>query len=296
MGTATTRQDGPAPSSEWDWASLRSIAEAYERYAVPAWSRPLAEPLVELAALAPGERVLDVACGTGIVGRLAAEQVGLTGSVCGVDANADMLAVARVVTAGFRPPITWRQADAAALPVASESMDVVFCQQGLQFFADREAALREMRRALAPGGRVAVSVLLPAAYNPGWAAEATALERHLGGEVGALVRSLFPDGDAAELRELLINAGYSDVRVRVVVTTARYPSPEDVLLWDLAPTPLAGPLADLDDDTRAALLRSLAAELRYLVDDDGVVFPQLTYVALARRPRSDAPQRRGAPT
>lgn len=130
-----------------------SPPENYERYFVPAIGEPVARDLIDRAALRAGERVLDVACGTGIVARLAAEQVGETGTVAGLDVNPGMLAVARSVT----PPetsIDWHEASAEDMPLPDDVFDVVLCQMGLQFMADKPAALSEMRRVLAPGGRI----------------------------------------------------------------------------------------------------------------------------------------------
>jgi ubiquinone/menaquinone biosynthesis C-methylase UbiE len=93
-----------------------TAAENYERYFVPAIARPVAADLLRAANLQPGERVLDVACGTGIIARLAAEQVGPTGVVSGVDVAADMIEVARATAAPSEPVIKWSQGDAAALP------------------------------------------------------------------------------------------------------------------------------------------------------------------------------------
>ena len=171
------------------WQLERASAEAYERYGVPAWSRALARGLLRIAAPGPGERLLDVACGTGIVARLATETVGEAGSVCGVDVNEAMLAVARDAGWGLRPPVDWRRGDAAALPVDDESVDVVTCQQALQFLPDREAALREMRRVLVPGGRLGLSVFRDGRFNPLYAAFAELLERHVGADAGTMMRS-----------------------------------------------------------------------------------------------------------
>src|SRR5690606_21413299 len=118
--------------------------ENYERYFVPSIGRPVAAGLVEAAALRPGERVLDVACGTGIVVRLAAERVGPRGVLEALDPNADMLAVARQV-APSTPSITWHEASAESMPLPDEHFDVVLCGMGLQFFPDRKAGLRQMR-------------------------------------------------------------------------------------------------------------------------------------------------------
>ena len=100
--------------------------------------------------------MLDVACGTGTVARLAAARVGSAGAVTGVDLTPGMLAVARRIEAEGAP-IDWQEASADRLPLPDASADVALCSLGLQFFPDRPAALREMRRVLIPGGRLAVN-------------------------------------------------------------------------------------------------------------------------------------------
>jgi ubiquinone/menaquinone biosynthesis C-methylase UbiE len=130
-----------------------SLPELYERFLVEPLFRPFAEELLNRASLRPQDRLLDVACGTGIVARLAQQVIRAPGVVVAVDASPGMLAVARSVA----PAIEWREGDAARLPFASDpSFDVVTCHQGLQFFRDKPAALQEMHRVLAPGGRLAI--------------------------------------------------------------------------------------------------------------------------------------------
>src|SRR4051794_4440488 len=124
------------------------VAEAYERVQVPAIFTGWATDLVSIADLRAGERILDVACGTGIVARLAAPRVAPAGHVVGVDVNAAMLTVARAQPQPAGAVIEWHQGDAAALPFPDAAFDVVLCQQGLQHMADRGAAVREMRRVL----------------------------------------------------------------------------------------------------------------------------------------------------
>ncbi len=135
-----------------------TAAEQYERYPVRFILGPWAPGLIEAAALQAGQHVLDVACGTGVVTRLAAGQVGETGQVTGLDINPGMLTVARTLPRPAGAPITWQEGSALALPFPDAAFDAVLCQQGLQFFPDRPLAVREIHRVLRPGGRVAVSV------------------------------------------------------------------------------------------------------------------------------------------
>jgi ubiquinone/menaquinone biosynthesis C-methylase UbiE len=120
--------------------------------------RPWAPLLVETARLTAGERVLDIACGTGVVTRAAAKRVGLTGRIVGIDLNPGMIAVARSLPAPIGASIEWLERSALDLQLEDASFDVVLCQQGLQSFPDKTVALQEMRRVLDRGGRLALSV------------------------------------------------------------------------------------------------------------------------------------------
>ncbi|MFF2028243.1 class I SAM-dependent methyltransferase, partial [Streptomyces sp. NPDC058171] len=130
-------------------------AEFYESAFVPAFFAQWAPILCDAAGVAPGQRVLDVGCGTGIVARTAADLVVPDGTIVGVDLNEAMLTVARRVV---RPDIEFRQGNADALPLPDQSFDTVLCQMSLMFFPDRPQALLEMARVVTPGGRVAVAV------------------------------------------------------------------------------------------------------------------------------------------
>jgi ubiquinone/menaquinone biosynthesis C-methylase UbiE len=173
---------------------------------------PWVRRLVDVAALRPAEHVLDVACGTGFVARLAAERVGTGGRVVGIDLNVSMIEAARAVSTGdSRNTIEWRTGDAAALPFANAVFDVVLCQQGVQFFPDRLRGLREMRRVLRHGGRLAFTVWSAITDFPYSAALAGALERHVSADAGAMMRAAYALHDAGELHRLVSSAGFQNV-------------------------------------------------------------------------------------
>jgi ubiquinone/menaquinone biosynthesis C-methylase UbiE len=220
-----------------------TAAEQYERYPVRFILGPWASGLVEAAALLPGQHVLDIACGTGVVTRLAAQQVQATGQVTGLDLNPGMLAVARTLPQPIGAPITWQEGSALALPFAEATFDAVLCQQGLQFFPEKPLAVREMHRVLKPGGRVALSVWRPLERNPFFLALAAALARHISPEAGRGVLPAYMLGDAQEVRALLLEAGLRDVRIRIEVRLLRVPSVEEFLPRQLAAMPLAEAVA-----------------------------------------------------
>lgn len=157
------------------WQLEGTAAELYQRYLVPGITSKWADDLVHRTQLRTGEEVLDVACGTGVVARLAAKKV-TSGHVTGLDLNAGMLAVARgVLNEGA--PVKWIEGSALDLPFPSGRFDAVLCQLGLQFFPDQPKALREMRRVVREPGRIALSVYSPIERTPGADAFVRALAR-----------------------------------------------------------------------------------------------------------------------
>src|SRR5262249_40502072 len=140
------------------WHLTAEAAERYERCVAGYILGPWAPLLVDVASLAPGERVLDIACGTGLVARIAAQRVGSRGRVVGVDLNPGMIAVARSLPKPVGAAIDWVERNALDLQLADAGFDVVLCQQGLQFFPDKARAMHEMRRVLVHGGRLALAV------------------------------------------------------------------------------------------------------------------------------------------
>jgi ubiquinone/menaquinone biosynthesis C-methylase UbiE len=181
-----------------------SFPQLYEDSLVQPLFQPWAELLLARAELAAGVSVLDVACGTGIVARLAHRRD--AARVVGVDVSGPMLEVARAI----EPNIEWREGDAAALPVAAdERFGRVFCQQGVQFFADRPAAARELRRVTTPGGVLLAAVWRPAAEMPVFEALQRVAERH----VGPIHDQRYAFGDGNALAGLLSDAGFRDVLV-----------------------------------------------------------------------------------
>src|SRR5262245_59249593 len=181
----------------------RPPAEVYEAEFVPALFRPFSGVVAAAAGIAAGQRVLDVACGTGVLARTVAARVGADGSVCGLDANPEMLAVARRLDT----TIEWIDGRAEALPLPDASIDAVVSQFGLMFFDDRVAALREMRRVLRPGGRLAVAVCDAVECSPGYGALAALLQDLFGERVAAAFRAPFAIGDAQLLATLARQAG-----------------------------------------------------------------------------------------
>ncbi|MGH8175450.1 MAG: methyltransferase domain-containing protein [Steroidobacter sp.] len=195
-------------------------ASVYEELFVPAEFQEWAPRMIAAAQIQPGHRVLDVACGTGVLAREAASRVGSTGSVTGLDPDAGMLAVAARLSSAIR----WRRGTAESLPFADRSFDSVVSQFGLMFFTDRPGALREMLRVLVPGGRMAVAVWDSLENTPAYADLVGLLDRVAGQRAADALRAPFALGDRNALKELFDSAGAPEVTITTHTGAAQFPS------------------------------------------------------------------------
>lgn len=271
---------------EGQWQVSGNAAETYQQSLVPAVFASWAPFVVALADLRSGESVLDVACGTGVVARLAAKQVGRMGNVTGLDLNPGMLAVAASLTASdpsTNAPITWLEASATTMPLSDRAFDVVYCQLGLQFFPDRPAALREMHRVLVAGGRLGLMVWQDIQYSPGFSALAAALARHVSADAAGIMRAPFALANAEQLRAMIAEQGFRDVAIESVEGSVRFPSVPRFVQDYVRGSPLAAHVAKISDEARAALVNEVESALVSHVAGDGLKFPIKAHLARARR-------------
>lgn len=254
-----------------------SAADIYEEFFVPALFGEWAPRLCAAVDVAAGERVLDVACGTGVAARAAVERVGAAGRVTGIDRNEGMLAVARRIA----PAIDWQTGLAERLPFEDGAFDAVLSQFGLMFFEDRRQALAEMWRVLKPGGRVAVAVWDTAASSPGYASMLALLRRLFGAPAADALGTPFVLGDPEELRALFAAAGLGEARIETQTGTARFASIEawvhtDVKGWTLADM--------IDEAQYQRLLVAARRELAVYADaEGGVAFPTPAHIVSATK-------------
>jgi len=257
-------------------------AELYERYPARYILGPWAPLLVDAAHVGAGERVLDVACGTGVVARAAAKCVGRTGRVVGVDLNPGMIAVARSLLATSDASIEWLERSALDLRLENASFDVVLCQQGLQFFPDKAVALQEMRRVLDHRGRLALSVWNSNSIGLYTGAVSAALAQFMSHEVAARFTASRKAPTSAELQLLATEAGFSAVEVSVSRINLHLPRIDKFVLDHLAATPVAADIDAMDANARKKIGVSVAGQLKRYTDGDGITFPEETYVLTAR--------------
>lgn len=279
-----TSTDTTTTTTTAGWQLDETGARAYERHLVPRFFDPFATDLVERLDLRPGQHLLDVACGTGIVARHAAPHVAPDGKVTAVDVSPAMLGVARQIASDDGTPIAFEQADATELPLPDASADAVVCQQGLQFFPDRPVALAEMFRVLAPGGRLAVSTCRGLEHQPGYRALVEVLTRHVGIDAAQVTASPFALGDGDQLQHLVSEAGSVEATVTTRTYHIRFDSPEEFLVAETSSSPLGVLVHRLDRDVRDTLLEDLTSALTPYTDDDRrITFPFQTLTAAATR-------------
>jgi ubiquinone/menaquinone biosynthesis C-methylase UbiE len=266
------------------WQLAGNAPEIYESVHVPAIFATWAPILVELGQPVPGNRALDIACGTGVVTRTVAKRVGASGRVYGIDLNAGMLAVARRVSSPGPgdAPVEWHEASADLLPLPDTSCDIAYCQAGLMFFPDRLRALTEVRRVLVSGGRVAMLVWHS---SPAHSALARAMARHVSAAAEALVCAPYALASADEFGRLFRSAGFQEVTVSTQTRTARYASTRQFVESLIAGSPLAGHLALVDAGVRTALTEELQVTLRPFTNESGLSFPMGAHIATALVPR-----------
>lgn len=255
----------PDPVDERSDATTRyrlatDAAEFYESTFVPALFAEWAQRLTSAAEPVPGTALLDVACGTGIVARTAADVVGAGTRVVGLDLNPAMLAVARRIA----PGLAWQEGDAAALPFADATFGRVVCQGALMFFPDPVAALREMGRVATADGRVAVLVPGRLSHSPGYLALAEVVAVHAGPAARDLVASYFSVGDPQLLTDLMSRAGLGVERLQTWTGATRLPSVQAFLEVELLPL-----AQTLTADIRARLVADATRALAPFVDAEG---------------------------
>jgi len=251
-------------------------AELYEERFVPALFAHWVDAVLDAAEVRAGQDVLDVACGTGIVARHAAERVGATGQVTGLDLNQAMLAVA----SRLRPDLTWQQGDASALPFDNDSFDAVTCQSAAMFFPDPVGALHEMGRVCRPGGMVAVQVFDLREDQPAYGPWIAMVARHAGEDALRMLGTYWVHGDRDLMRERCTAAGLRVIAVHDHERPASFPSVEAMVLTEVNATPLAERLTQAELD--AIITDSYAVYEPFRIEgEEQLTIPLTGYVLVA---------------
>jgi len=217
----TVKTINPRETTALDLNALAAEIEAatfYEEKFVPALFKSWSPLVIEAADIGPGDRVLDVACGSGVVSRDIAVITGDDFPPVGLDIAAGMLEVANAIA----PQIEWQHGSAEQLPFEDGSFDRVVCQYGLMFFPDKVKSLSEMLRVLRPGGRLAVAVWDSLDNNPGFAHKVEILQHKAGTAAADALRAPFCLGDIDLLRQFGADAGIRDFKLSTHRGQARF--------------------------------------------------------------------------
>ncbi|MDP9018563.1 MAG: methyltransferase domain-containing protein [Candidatus Eremiobacteraeota bacterium] len=264
------------------------VTGAYVEHFMPRIFDPLALVLLESARFSRGEHMLDVACGPGTVARMAAELVGPFGRVTATDISEEMLAVAQNLPGPKNPsvPVEYVASGIEALPFEDGEFDLVICQQGLQFFPDKHAALLEMRRVLKSTGRVALAVWAQIDQCPYFEAMYHALKETVPLELAEMITVPFSFPFPNALTFQMKEAGFCDVHVETVSRPLIFEEGVDHAIEAMNATPLAPKLKALEPERHAAFMEAARRYLKPLIWDDRVETMMVSNIAVGHCPNS----------
>ncbi|MGI9483213.1 MAG: class I SAM-dependent methyltransferase [Hyphomicrobiales bacterium] len=258
-----------------------SAARGYESHSVPAIFAPLAQATFDKVELPENAQVLDIACGTGIISRLLADQLKGTGRLVGSDLNPAMLEVAKELMPASDHAVEWIEADAGNLPFDADEFDALFCQQGLQFFPDKLATLREFHRVLKPGGHLYISCwsAVPALLKE----IARCLTERVNEDAARKALAPFQFRDDELINSLLCEAGFDHVEKSVLHLSRRlHPGWESIRVQILS-SPYEKELRAKGDDMADAIATDVEEALTKYRDGEDLVLPQESFLFQATK-------------
>jgi len=256
-----------------------NAAELYEKYTVPTGSVPAAEQLLQHVKLKSSDRVMDAACGTGIVARMIVKAGTQAANLVGLDLNESMLTVARSLLQPTSFPISWVQGDLCFLPFPDEEFDVVICNHGFQFVPDKPAAAEEIRRVLSPGGRFIFTVFsAPLPFN---LAMADALRRHIGDVAANSALAPFAYRDPIAIRALFKSSGFKSVEIEQMGFTRRLPAAKSTVTEMAARSAYAKDVQDAPEGTRESIVTEVYEAMQEFRDGEEFCEPMRNFLVQA---------------
>jgi ubiquinone/menaquinone biosynthesis C-methylase UbiE len=259
-----------------------SVPRAYEEFFVPRLFEPWAALLLDEAKLKEGQAIIDVATGPGTVARLAAPRLGPKGRIVATDISRLMLDIARAKRAlAGAASIEYVESPAAPLCAPTGAFDVVLCQQGLQFFPDRSAALREMKRVLKPGGHAVIAVWAAIARNQIFAAFHAALSAAVPPDLADLITAPFSWHNTAELKAATEDAGFRKARLLTRSLPMVMEKGLEQAVQSFSATPVSPGVAALPQSIQDSFFARMRQELSGLVSDGKVIGQMVSNIIVA---------------
>lgn len=240
------------------------VPDQYELYVAPLM-KPFVAALVD-AVVRPGQRVLDVACGTGFATRVAAHVIGSGGHLAAIDINPAMISKARQQP--IPGDVDWRVASALELPFEDESFDAIICQQGLQFLPSPADGLAEMRRVLRPGGTLGATVWAPLHLSPYLAAQAELMVEYAGVDKRVLAQAFPPEGKTA-VEQWLASSTWGTTQIETLVLDVSFPALRHHIPNHLRALPWSGGFFTQPVETQAAAVDAMVSGLEQFIELDG---------------------------
>ncbi len=259
--------------------NLIDAGREYEALFVPALFEIWTKHLIEGADVVEGSRVLDVACGTGVLARSALAIVGQNGRVVGADPAPGMLAAAKEL----EPAIDWVLCSAEALDVADETFDCVVSQFGMMFFDDRRKSAEEMFRVLKPGGSLAIAVWRGVEHNPAYADIISVLQERVSTAAADALRLPFSLGNADEVKAALEDGGFGKITVDAITEAAKFPSSRQMVEAELRGWLPLFEIFLSEDKINEVLIESDKTLRKYAGKTGEAVFPTSAHVFTARK-------------
>lgn len=245
-----------------------SIAKAYDAILVPSLFEPWAIHLIENNQPWDCNMVLDLACGTGVVTKELACNISSNGKVIALDINRQMLDIAKSKCKEWENDIDFMEGSCESLAIADSSLDVVVCQQGFQFFPNKQAAALEIYRVLKPSGRVIISTWCPVSECEIFGIICETLETLNENEISQMMKVPFDFMTQSELQEPFSAAGFSNIELTKQEMNMRLEGEVDNALMVAYATPIAPKLRELSVEKREKFNEVFTAKMRRISQDE----------------------------
>ena len=265
-------------------AFVGDIPKNYDRYLGPMLFHGFADDLAERVKVTAGMRLLETACGTGIVTRRLADRLRGRGSIVATDLNEAMIAHGRTEMLAGAGHVEWQPADATRLPFSDRSFDAVVCQFGLMFFPDKAAGIREAFRVLKPGGQYLFNVWDTMDRNSFARITHETVGKFFPADPPTFYLVPFSLHDPEPIRKMLAESGFGQIELTHLAKQGSSPSAAEAAIGLIEGNPILGAIMERRPAALDEIKRATAAAVAATLGDRPVRVPLNAFVFQARRP------------